>query len=163
MKLPKLIPVGKNDWALVDEEDYEELIKRTWHLDARNYAVTNALKSDGIRRTSFLMHRMVLQPLPGFVTDHRNCNTLDNRRSNLRSATQKENVVNRGKGRNVSYSSRFKGVYYRKDRDRWSAYIGMAPTREWLGCYATEEEAGRAYNEAAKARWGEFAQLNDCG
>ena len=163
VKLPRLIPVGKHDWALVDEENYEGLSNRTWHLDRHNYAVTNAKKSDGVGRTSFYMHRMVLKPEPGLVTDHRNSNTLDNRRSNLRACRQSENTANRGKGRKIETSSRFKGVWYRKDRDRWSAYIGGGSLyrRNWLGCYATEEEAARAYNEAAKALYGEFAQLND--
>ena len=160
MKIPKLIPVGKNDWALVDEEDYERLSRRAWHLSAQNYAASTSIKSDG-KKTVFLMHRIVLNPLPGFVTDHRNCNTLDNRRSNLRACTQKENLTNRGKGRKPEYSSRFRGVYYRKDRDRWSAYIGRAGAREWLGCYATEEEAALAYNAVAPSRYGEFAQLNE--
>lgn len=163
MNIPKLIPVGNDNWALVDEEDYEELSRRTWHIDSHFYAVTNSLKSDGAARTSLYMHRMVLKPEPGLETDHRNGNTLDNRRSNLRAVTHAENMGNYGRGKQIVKSSRFRGVYYRKDRNRWSAYIGTKKGRDMLGCYATEQEAARSYNMAAKVRYGEFARLNDCG
>jgi len=44
----------------------------------------------------------------------------------------------------------------------WRAYIGTAHlgTRKWLGRFATEVEAARAYDSEAKRIYGEFANLN---
>jgi hypothetical protein len=38
--------------------------------------------------------------------------------------------------------------------------ISLGGKVKWIGVFATEEEAARAYDEVALREWGEFAPLN---
>jgi len=90
--------------------------------------------------------------------DHRNGNGLDCRRSNMRPATHAQNMKNRK--RHSNNTSGFKGVSLDKETGRWMAriYCDGRPIR--LGGYATPDEAGMAYDEAALIHHGEFARTN---
>lgn len=92
------------------------------------------------------------------TVDHKNHNTLDNRRRNLRFATQAQQNANRLKHYG---GSRFKGVYLRSDGRKWVAQIKTGSKARYLGSFETEELAARAYNREAKKAWGKFAKLND--
>lgn len=135
-----IIRVQQNDnifYTLVDDDDYYTLIKYIWMLDKSGYAYTNYT----------LMHRMVMNctNLDGSVIDHINQNKLDNRKSNLRFSTASFNVRNRAKKENCS--SKYKGVYWRKNRNKWGAYITIDGIRKSLGCYDNEEDAAEAYRK----------------
>jgi hypothetical protein len=104
------------------------------------------------------MHRELMNQPKGFLVDHRNTDTLDNRRSNLRLATCSQNQWNRQKIKNTT--SRFVGVSFYKSRKKWVAYIDAAGKRISLGYFNSEIDAARAYDEAAKKYHGEFARLN---
>lgn len=110
-------------------------------------------------------HELVLPVPKGFVVDHINRNSLDNRKVNLRKATRSQNMQNRGADRD-SVHSRFKGVTKIKDPKRrklWVArlYIKKRPVE--YAYFSTEKEAALAYNSWALKYHGEFAVLNDVG
>lgn len=107
-------------------------------------------------RQVILMHRLLL-PTENDV-DHRDGNGLNNRRHNLRPATRTQNMQN--KKRRADASSKYKGV--RKQKGRFTARIQiLGGKRLFLGMFDTEDEAARAYNEAATLHHGEFAKLNE--
>ncbi len=54
----------------------------------------------------------------------------------------------------------FKGVGWRKDRDRWQARITVNGKPIRLGLHLTAEEAARARDAASLRYHGEFAVLN---
>ena len=101
------------------------------------------------------MHRMINNTPEGFDTDHISGNKLDNRKSNLRTATRSENVCNR-KVRPDS-STGVKGVRFHKQHKRYQARITKNKKQIHLGYFSTPETAHAAYCEAAKKLQGEFA------
>ena len=102
-------------------------------------------------------HRTLLQARRGSVIDRKNGDTLDYRKSNLRVATNSENLCNQRKLR-ITNSSGYTEVY--KDRGRWSAVIWKDYKRYHLGSFANKENAREARNKAAEILHGEFAVLD---
>jgi hypothetical protein len=88
--------------------------------------------------------------------DHINGKT-DN--ENLRTATRSQNQHNRPK-RNMKTVSKYKGVIWSKQSNKWKARIYVNKKCYWLGYFACEKAAAVAYNEAAVRLVGEFAVLN---
>lgn len=90
--------------------------------------------------------------------DHTNQDKLDNRWSNLRSATSSENSINRPVKNNTS--SKYVGVSWSKVCKKWHAYIGKERKKYNLGFFECEIEAAKTYDKAARNLHGEFANLN---
>src|SRR5580693_5994510 len=120
------IPLTQGQVTYVESEDYEKVRHLKWYAagDARTksfYAVRVFRMSDG-RRRRIEMARYIMNPPPGFLADHKNHNTLDNRRSrNLRIATRFQNRINTHNP--ADNKSGFKGVIWRKDDKAWQATI----------------------------------------
>ena len=108
-----------------------------------------------------LLHRIIMNPPPDKQIDHKNKNTLDNRRSNLRVCTHAENQWNRGKTK--SNTSGYKGVSEdkRRKRKRYRSKITKNKKTTWLGSYEEAAEAGSAYKKAVKELHGKFARDKD--
>jgi hypothetical protein len=115
-----------------------------------------------IGRHKILLHRAawlyVYGEFPPGPIDHINRDRSDNRICNLRLADKSRNAMNRA---SVSKHG-FKGIIYRHRLGKYLAYIGTARTknRKYLGYHNTVEDAARAYDAAARERYGEFALLN---
>src|SRR5688572_29928849 len=92
---------------LIVDEDFQTLLSRySWGLDSDGYPKA---KVDGIHMR---LHRLVIGKAPtGMVIDHINQNKLDNRRSNLRFSTFRENALN-----SIRIGD---GVWYNKSKYRW--------------------------------------------
>jgi hypothetical protein len=129
-----------------------------WKFRSDGYA-----EREGPGGKQILIHREILgladdDPRDG---DHINHDKLDNRRENLRPATEAQSAHNRRKMNNRLTSSRYKGVHWRTNRSTWVATIHAGGKTRQLGSFPTQEGAALAYNEAARAAWGAFACLNE--
>ena len=140
--------------ALVDDIDFNELNKFKWHLTA-GYASRTA-RSNG-KGFTVLMHRVIVKPGHGQRIDHISGNKLDNRRSNLRLATNQQNLCNRGKTQ--KNTSGFKGVFWSYPCAKWRAQIAVNGHPKHLGVFDNKEAAYFAYRRAAKKYHGQFAHL----
>lgn len=154
------IPLTRGYVAIVDDEDYDKLAAHKWraHVDKRTqhvYAVRE-VSAPGIRfaRYTERMAKVVLNAGDDVIVDHINGKTLDNTRRNLRKSTRQQNAYNQ-QGRGA-----YKGITYHKASGKWVAQIMHNYVNVYLGIYATPEEAARAYDEAARKRFGAFARVN---
>lgn len=106
------------------------------------------------RKSSLYLHRFITGCPAAYKVDHRDNDTLNNQRPNLRIATHDQNNLNRG-----TWSlSGYKGVT--RVRHRFRARITVAHEQQHIGYYADPIEAAQAYDAAAHKLFGEFAWLN---
>jgi hypothetical protein len=87
------------------------------------------------------LHRFLMEFPDGFMIDHVNHNTLDNRSCNLRLADNRLNQSNRDQ----ETSSKYTGVYWNKQAKKWMAYINIDGKKHNLGYFESEESAYEAY------------------
>ncbi len=147
----RMIAMINGGYAYVDAADYEWLNRWKWHL-------VNGCAVRWDKGNQVFMHRQILPPPPGKVTDHGDGNKANNCRSNLRVCSQAENSRNRCKPNGAS--SAYKGVFYDRERHKWVAKCCCRSKPVWTGYFDTEEEAARAYDRQAVELFGEFARLN---
>lgn len=161
----KEIALTRGLLTLVDDEDYEPLSLYRWHAAvwrSNTYAARRQYLGGGRAAGQFLyitLHRQLLGLPPGDPrqVDHVNGDGLDNRKANLRLATQ---LQNRHNARSLGGASRFIGVCRVSSSATWRAQVGHDGRTEHLGCFDSEEAAARAYDAAASRLFGEFARLN---
>jgi hypothetical protein len=138
----------------VSEEDAELILKHEWKVsceDHRKYIITRL-------KPRIRLHRLITSAKPGEIVDHINGNCLDNRRENLRICTDAQNQCNRGMTARNTVG--FKGVTYRKDRNKYAAQIQKGYKNHHLGTFDSPTDAAHAYDKAAKELHGEFARTN---
>src|SRR6266852_1538534 len=151
----KLIPLTRNQNALVDTEDFARLSQWNWCALWSTHAKSfYAVRSEN---PMVYMHRIILDCAMDEDGDHRNHDTLDNRRRNLRKCSPTQNKQN---SRPHKDGSGFKGVCWNNQRNKWQAGIQARGKRHHIGLFVSATEAAVAYDEAAKRLHGEFAHLN---
>jgi hypothetical protein len=155
----RLIPLTRGLFAIVDESDFAELSQWRWYAcpsgrkgGRQKFYAARGVRC-GARVRHFKMHRQITGAANGVAVDHRNGNSLDCRRHNLRLSTQTQN--NRNKR---GWSALPKGV--KRDGNRFSARITYERRQYYLGSFLTIEDASAAYDRAATRFFGEFARPN---
>ena len=121
-----------------------------------SYRVKSKSKSYTIKS-----HRMVYYLANGCLPneiDHIDGDPTNNHPSNLREATHKQNMRNVRSHKNSS--SKYLGVCWHKNANKWVAGIKLNGKRLNLGSFMEEKEAASMYNLAAIEYFGEFANLN---
>lgn len=157
----RTIPFTQGQVALVDDGDFENLNKFKWcaHKKPGFIAVRNCRcpfeKPPRRQYMIYMSHQIMSCPRDKEV-DHKDHNTLNNQRFNLRICTHVQNQGNRSKNKNNT--SGYKGVY--KDCKKWAVRIAFNKRRIYLGPFDSKIEAARAYDRTAKKCFGEFAYLN---
>ena len=134
-------------FAVVDPDDYGWASGVSWYLAKGKhrrigYAV-RTVRVDGKSKKEFL-HRAVvgLERRDEREVDHKSRMPLDNRKSNLRivsHAANGQNLPPIGRG-----SSKFRGVSFRKDLEKWQAYLRIEGKQHHIGYFESEQEAADA-------------------
>jgi hypothetical protein len=153
--LPQVIRTRKGQEIKVDAEDFPVLSRYKWSLSGGYARTVIGIRGKWI---NVGMHQMVMG-FPVKMIDHKNRDTLDNRKANLRLCTAEQNMANSVRKNLTTY---FRGVaIIRKRKTRpYQAAIQANKVKKNLGYFETREEAARAYDKAARQLHGEFARLN---
>ena len=154
--MSKLVPLSQGQQAIVDDADYDWLSQWKWSAQKTANGYYAMRKEGGVL---ILMHRLINGTPDGLVTDHKDGNGLNNRRFNLRNATQLQNMMNRAPKRGGT--SVHKGVWFDKsvgsrNRNQWRAAIRLNGKRKYLGRFASQHDAGAAYQAASLQHFGDF-------
>lgn len=141
--------------VLIDTKDLELVdgMPNTWKItsDGAFDYIGAHLPRNGKERKFIRMHRYIMGAPKGKEVDHRNHNTFDNRRSNLRVLTKSENLQNRS-GAQSNSKSGVRGVVWNKQAKKWRAQYTLNRKCYHVGTFDSIEEAEKAIKEArAKA------------
>lgn len=130
--------------VIVDDEDFEYLSQWKWHLNSRKAPHRYAIRT--VNKKHILMHRVINQTPKGLMTDHINHNTLDNRKSNLRTVTSHSNQLNR-KGLQSNNTSGHNNVFWHKATQKWMVSYALMGKQIYVGIFQELESAIKAAKE----------------
>jgi hypothetical protein len=155
----RLIALTQGQNAKVDLADFERLNQFNWTAQWNSniksfYAVKGATKYSKF----ITMQAFILECGEGEDGDHKNHDTLDNRRENLRKCRHGQNIHNSKKSK--ANKSGYRGVNWYSKNKKWIAKITVGYKQVYVGSFDTAEAAARAYDAEAKKLHGEFTSLN---
>jgi len=154
--------------CIFDADDVDKILEYKWmphyNVHTKTY-YAHASTHFGGKKATAAMQRIVLNLDFGDprIADHINHNTLDNRKMNLRITDKCGN--GRNQRRRSDNTSGYKGVSFDITKNKWIATVAI-----WNGGrqkylykkgFDSEEDAAKAYNDAALKHFGEFAYLNE--
>ena len=158
----RLIPLTQGQFAKVSVEDFDWLSRFSWQAhwkaDAQRFYGRRTYRKDGKLR-AVAMHRFIMGLENGNPrqVDHVNRDTLDNRRSNLRFATQSQNHFNQAMRRDSTTG--YKCITLDKSRGLYTAKVMREGKLYFLGYRKTAKEAyEELYLPAVGGLHGEFAR-----
>jgi hypothetical protein len=128
--------------VMIDTFNIPLVRKHKWYLGSSGYAVSTS------GRHIMLMHRLINNTPEGYLTDHINRNKLDNRKVNLRTCNESENMENRDML--ATNTAKVKGVYFHKATGKWTAEKIYKGKRYYFGLYDTMDEAKQEYVKRVK-------------
>ena len=142
---------------LFDLDDFQKIKDYRWYITRPNQRDYKNVTGN-VNGKLWLMHRYLMQDQlsDGVFIDHINRNALDNRRSNLRLCTIRENSCNLKPKNRLGV----KGICF-ITRNKFEVKIQDVDKRLHLGVFDTMKEATDVYDAKAKELFGEFAYLNN--
>jgi len=152
----KKILLSQGYKALIDDSDFVATIQFRWYArlcKGKIYAARHRKKHEKKGPDIVYLHRFLMEPAVDMQVDHKNGDTLDNRRYNLRVCTRAENLRNAKKHCGFS---KYKGVVWSKQIKRWTVKI----QGKHIGTFLNEEDAACAYDGEARRVFGDYAILN---
>lgn len=147
----KSIFLQDGEEIFVDDEDYERVNQHTWFKDySHNTRMIGTILPDRkrISLTNFIKERSFQKEKGNNFTK----NNLSNKGNHSRWSRPSCKSI-----------SKYKGVTWRKNRNKWIASIKVDGNSKYLGSYKSEDEAAIAYNNAVIEYWDGNGYLNKIG
>ncbi len=156
----KQIPLTQGKFAIVDDEDFEFLNRLDWYYESAGQRNITEVAQRNFGRHTVPMHFLLIHQKKEGLIRHINGKGLDNRKENLEIISS--SISQQSKRKAEDKLSIYKGVSFQKVNSgkNWKAEITKNKVRYGLGKFATEAEAGQAYNKKAIELYGEFAYQN---
>lgn len=152
------VPLTKGYEAVIDAADVCLVENFNWYADTSHGHTVYARRNvNNGKPCSIKMHRVITGCEEGLLVDHKDCNGLNNRRSNLRIADHAENARNTRSRKNNT--SGFKGVSLHKGTGKWHATIWYHGKIIFLGAFTKPEDAHKSYADASEFFHGEFGRV----
>lgn len=127
-------------------------IKGTWGVNwsrcTKTFYVATKTFERG-KQGNILIHRVIKDAPQGFVVDHINHDTMDNRDGNLRVVTNAENHQNRN-GLYSNNKSGVRGIHWNSEKKKWKACFMLNQKTTHIGYYSDIEEAKKAVIKARR-------------
>lgn len=141
---------NKNEtrYAKVDTDMYDYVSQYKWYLFEVKPGVYYVATT--INNKTIYLHRLIMKAPKGKVVDHRNHDTMDNTRKNLKVVTQSINCLNRKGAAKHNKSSGIRGVSWHKHKGKWEACIHINRKKKFLGYFTDTTEAKNAVTAALK-------------
>lgn len=153
----KKLELTQGQFALVDDEDFDELNRYSWSAFYSPLSKTYYAKRKREGR-SVVLQRQIMKAKKRQRVDAINGDTLDCRKENLRVGSVSQ--ITAGAAIPKTNKTGYKGVIRPNGRHRWRTCIRVNGKNIHGGSYDTAEEAARAYDTLARKHFGEFARLN---
>lgn len=152
--------------VLIDTEDIYKIseinyaVGLTWKKNIKGFYAQISIYLgvvDGKHKTkSITLQRLLTDAKPYEVVDHRNHNTLDNRKSNLRVTVNDKNTKNRSK-KNTNNKSGYRNVSWFNEDKKWTVQLQVKGKNTVLGQFDDVHEAGAFAELKRNEIYGEFA------
>lgn len=140
-----------NDTILIDSTYVDMISQYQWAVGNHGYV------THGMGKKQILLHRFIVGASGNEMVDHINQNKFDNRKSNLRVCNNQQNAMNRGMQANGN--NEYKGICLTLN-GKWQAQITYSGEPIYLGLYDDAISAAKAYDNAARSFFGNYAYLN---
>ena len=141
----------ENGRFIIDHESVPSIMNYKWGL-SHKYCI---MSTTGIKLHRFLALDEQEIHNTKIVVDHIDKNTFNNKLSNLRITDNTNNVRNASLSKNNT--SGIIGVNFRKDRNKWRAFIMVNKKQISLGLYECVDDAIKARLKAELKYFGEFS------
>lgn len=141
---------SNNNIILIDTEDFHLIKDYCWNITLNEYAQARDCSNGSL----VLMHRIITNAPNDKIVDHKNHNTLDNRKNNLRVCDYENNNANQLLSKNNT--SGYKGVYWDKEKNKWEVKIGFKSKNLHIGYYENIKDAIKSRLQAEIKYFGEF-------
>lgn len=160
---------GENFWVTIDLEDLERVLSfpYTWYAKysatiGKYYAATSEYRPEIQKARTVLLHQFIMgveDSTREVNVDHKNHDTLDDRKENLRVTNVTENCMNRKLSK--ANKSGYRNVSWSKNENAWIVQLQVDGKNTVLGTFSKDqlEEAGKFAKKMREKYYGEFAGI----
>ena len=136
------IKLTRDQVALVDNENFEYLNQFKWYASKKSSGYyAHRVENTSTGKRYIKMHREIMDPSENMQIHHINHNTLDNRKSNLKIVTGRENHQNR-----KNHGLWPLGVHWHKSKNRFQSDIRINKKKKHLGDFIDHISGSIIYN-----------------